>query len=54
MPIVECGLYISLSVEVITYLYVLPVIETCINQTTFCFLLLYALGSHFFEVNLSL
>lgn len=45
MPIVECGLYTSLSVEVI---------ETCINQKTFCFLMLYALGSHFFEVNLSL
>lgn len=37
MPIVECGLYTSLSVEVITYLYVLPVIETCINQKNFLF-----------------
>lgn len=31
MYIVECGLYISLSVEVIIYLYVLFVIEICIN-----------------------
>lgn len=44
MPIVECGLYTSLSVEVITYLYVLPVIETCINQKTFCFTDVVCLG----------
>lgn len=31
MFIVEFGLYISLSVEVIIYLYVLFVIEICIN-----------------------